>query len=455
MAILTDDGSVSPPVPPVLPPDLPVEEPEGPGAGRPDPRRIILPAVLAAPVLLLIILTPVHLSDLTGGLLGQRADPGGMSTLVVLGSVSTVAAIMICRWQPWWALALAVWPYVTVVLAGTFVWAWWPALIAVAVVAAVDDWRRAIPGWAAAVAMGIVYSVGSIPALLPGGMIYVTYPRLYGPGETPVSPGIDAAKVTAYLMAPTVAVLIAAAIGMTRRARRQAVISRRQSAIATATMHRARRAESLAGERARIARDLHDVVAHHISLVAVRAESAPFVHPELPETARDVLDDIAADARQALEELRQVLGVLVRADGERPERRPQPGASDIGALATAAQAAGQAVVLTWSPAGPLAQDVPAAAGYVLYRVVQEALTNARRHAPGREVRVTIGGGPDLVTATIGNEVDPLYRPGPPGRGLIGMRERVTVLGGTLDTGVRDGSFVVELALPGTRSGTGG
>ena len=119
-----------------------------------------------------------------------------------------------------------------------------------------------------------------------------------------------------------------------------------------------------------------------MSLVAVRAESAPFLHPDLNDDARAVLADIAHDAREALTELRQVLVVLQRTSDE-SERAPQPTACDVDDLVASAVAAGQPIALegAW-------HDVPPAAGYVLYRAVQEGLTNARRHAPGSLTTVT-------------------------------------------------------------------
>ena len=196
--------------------------------------------------------------------------------------------------------------------------------------------------------------------------------------------------------------------------------------------------ESLAGERARLARDLHDVVAHHVSLVAVRAESAPFLHPDLNDDARAVLADIAADAREALTELRQVLVVLQRTSDE-SERAPQPTACDVDDLVACAVAAGQPIVLDgrW-------HDVPPAAGYVLYRAVQEGLTNARRHAPGRLTTVIRTQSDDAVGFRMTNPAD---RDVEPGRGLIGMRERVEALGGTMTAVVVDGEFVLEIEVP--------
>nr|WP_281362264.1 histidine kinase [Cellulomonas humilata] len=227
------------------------------------------------------------------------------------------------------------------------------------------------------------------------------------------------------------AVGISAAIGAGYR-------SSARHAAAHVTEQHALVVESLAGERARLARDLHDVVAHHVSLVAVRAESAPFVHPDLNDDARGVLAAIATDAREALTELRQVLVVLQRTSDE-GERTPQPTACDVDDLVASAVAAGQAVTLDgeW-------RDVPPATGYVLYRAVQEGLTNARRHAPGVTARLSRMQANGAVGFRMTN---PAERVAEPGRGLIGMRERVEALGGTMTAVMDDEEFVLEIQVP--------
>jgi signal transduction histidine kinase len=175
-----------------------------------------------------------------------------------------------------------------------------------------------------------------------------------------------------------------------------------------------------------------------VSLVAVRAESAPFVHPDLNDDARAVLAAIATDAREALTELRQVLVVLQRTSDE-GERAPQPTACDVDDLVSSAIAAGQPVDLDgeW-------REVPPATGYVLYRAVQEGLTNARRHSAGAVTSLNRMQTDDAVGFRMTN---PAEREAEPGRGLIGMRERVEALGGTMTAVVVDKEFVLEVAVP--------
>ncbi|WP_203338686.1 sensor histidine kinase [Nocardioides limicola] len=193
-------------------------------------------------------------------------------------------------------------------------------------------------------------------------------------------------------------------------------------------------------ERARLARDLHDVIAHHVSLIAVRAETAPYTDPDLDRTGRRILSEIAADARLALDELRGVLGILGRAGDA--ERAPQPTWGDIGALVERARKAGTEIRLS----GDVAAATSAAAGYAAYRVVQEALTNARKHAPDARVSVDLEVTEQLLFVRVSNPA----RPGAasePGNGLTGMRERVEALGGRLSITQGGGDFVVEATVP--------
>ncbi|MCL2796428.1 MAG: histidine kinase, partial [Microbacteriaceae bacterium] len=198
---------------------------------------------------------------------------------------------------------------------------------------------------------------------------------------------------------------------------------------------------AVVAERARLARDLHDVVAHHVSLIAVRAETAPYTDPEIGEVGRRVLGDIAADARMALDELRGVLGILGRAGDA--ERAPQPTWSDISALVERSRAAGVDVRLQ----GETSAQVSVGAGYAAYRLVQEALTNARRHAPGEQVEVELAATGRLLSVRVVNGGAAAANIG--GHGLVGMRERVEALGGRFRAGRENGSFVVEATLPQT------
>ena len=174
---------------------------------------------------------------------------------------------------------------------------------------------------------------------------------------------------------------------------------RTQRALAAQTeraeLERARRA--VLEERTRIARELHDVVAHHMSLIAVRAETAPYRLSDLPESARAEFGSLSEVAREALTEMRRLLGVL-RHD-QPAGLAPQPQLSDIPALVDAARRAGVSVELT---VPPVLDRVPAGVAVCAYRIVQESLSNASQHAPGAAVTVSVGHDAGAVLLRVAN-----------------------------------------------------
>ncbi|MEU9606997.1 sensor histidine kinase [Streptomyces sp. NPDC048057] len=208
---------------------------------------------------------------------------------------------------------------------------------------------------------------------------------------------------------------------------------------------------TLLEERTRIARELHDVVAHHMSVITVQADSAPYRISGLPDEAREEFTSIAASARESLTEMRRLLAVLRSEDAD-GELAPQPGVARVQQLVEATVRAGVPVELSLSvPAG----SVPQAVDLSAYRIVQEALSNVVRHAPGAATRVSVvSDGTDLIVVVVngpaaeaGTAAPPLESAGT-GHGLVGMRERVRLTGGTLDTGpLPDGGFRVAARLP--------
>lgn len=199
-------------------------------------------------------------------------------------------------------------------------------------------------------------------------------------------------------------------------------------------------------ERARIAREMHDVVAHSMSMIAVRAETAPYRLGELPDDVRAEFADVAAAARQSLTEMQDLLGVL-RAD-DAGERAPQPGLTDLEELLQRTRAAGAR--LTWELETP---EVPPALGLSAYRIVQQGLANAAEHAPGAPVRVRVvpDGGALRIAVVNGAATTrtPSDRPAEGrGSGLPGMRERAAVHGGEVVAGpTPDGGFALSATLP--------
>jgi signal transduction histidine kinase len=197
-------------------------------------------------------------------------------------------------------------------------------------------------------------------------------------------------------------------------------------------------------ERARIARELHDIVSHAISVVTVQTQA---VRRRLgPEHAReaDDLRAVEATAREAMADLRRLFGVL-RADGEAPSLAPQPGLGELERLLEQTRAAGLAVELEIEgAAGPL----PPGADLAAYRVVQEALTNVRRHARASRATVRLRFGGDRLEIVVDDDGVGAGATGDGGHGLVGMRERLVLYGGELETGPRPGGgFRVRATLP--------
>ena len=221
----------------------------------------------------------------------------------------------------------------------------------------------------------------------------------------------------------------------------------------TALEERARRLESerdalaqvaAAAERARIARELHDVVAHHVSVMVVQADGAAFALERSPEKASAALTAISATGRQALAEMRRLLGVLRSPEQDAADLAPVPGTGDLGTLLEQA-----GIPVTFSQDGrprPLAEG----ADLTVYRIVQEALTNVRKHGGhGVAAAVTLRHGPDRVTITISDDGRGAAAPDDgAGHGLAGMRERVELYGGQVTAGPRPGGgYQVTATLP--------
>ncbi|MEU1249270.1 sensor histidine kinase [Micromonospora arida] len=224
-------------------------------------------------------------------------------------------------------------------------------------------------------------------------------------------------------------------------------LSRRALAAQAELSEREQERRAVLEERTRIARELHDVVAHHMSLIAVQAETAPYRLTDVPAPAAAEFVAIAASARDALTDMRRLLGVL-RSETSGPQTAPQPDLTDLGAMVDAARRAGLPVTLDVEPVDD--DRVPAPVGLAAYRIVQEGLANAARHAAGAAVRVTVRVGRSGLGVRVENSPADV-RPTPDGgsgHGLTGMRERATSLGGTFTAGpLPDGGYAVAAELP--------
>jgi signal transduction histidine kinase len=268
-----------------------------------------------------------------------------------------------------------------------------------------------------------------------------------------ITAGVVTGAAAVFINEPSGAVAIVLTVilllvGTFVRSRRS---GREQLAVAE-RRHEGERA--LLEERQRIARELHDVVAHHMSVIAIQAEAAPYKTADPPKELVESFAEIRASALSGLNELRRVLGVL-RSDT--PDTAPQPGLDDLAGLLESARNGG--VTVTSAVSGtprPLPQGVDLSA----YRIVQEALSNAMRHAPGAAVQVHLHYGEAALVIEVRNDscapgTQALWeQPGEPGpsdgggHGIMGMRERAAMLGGHLEARpAPNGEFLVTAALP--------
>jgi signal transduction histidine kinase len=223
--------------------------------------------------------------------------------------------------------------------------------------------------------------------------------------------------------------LVASGVGLYIGARREGLVAQRQRAVAD--------------ERLRIAQELHDVVAHSVSLIVVQAQALGATSDD--ERVRDATDGIADLGRQAMTEMHRTLKLLRGSEEDPAALAPQPGLGELPELIERARGAGVGVELAVEgEPRPLAQSVDLSA----YRIVQEALTNVVKHAGAAETTVTLGYRPDALELTIADTGAGAPAPGPGGHGLVGMRERAAMFGGTLTAGPRDGrGFEVRASLP--------
>ncbi|MEU0409953.1 histidine kinase [Streptomyces griseorubiginosus] len=254
-----------------------------------------------------------------------------------------------------------------------------------------------------------------------------------------------------YVVSVVFAVLLISAIigwGLLVRSKRQLMLSLRDRARRAETEARLRAEQAQRLARESIAREMHDVLAHRLTLLSVHAGALEF-RPDAPqeEVAR-AAGVIRESAHEALQDLREIIGVL-RAGDHDDTGRPQPTLVALDTLVAESREAGMKVVLDSRVTDPAA--VPASVGRTAYRIAQEGLTNARKHAPGTEVTVTVSGGPGGgLVVSVRNPAPEGEVPHVPGsgQGLIGLTERATLAGGRLEHGPEpDGAFRVEAWLP--------
>ena len=301
----------------------------------------------------------------------------------------------------------------------------------------------------------------SLPALAACLVLFAAVVVRYNPGGNPGQPRnqVEFFLVTAllYLLAPLSAWALGDSMGY-----RRAYAAALEERAARAERERDAQAEiAAAAERARIARELHDVIAHNLSVMVAQADGGAYAFDAAPEQSRQALTEIGRTGRQALSEMSSLLGVL-RTGPEAAPLAPAPAADEIAQLVTQAREAGMRVSYTVEG---VARRLPAGLSLAAYRIVQEALTNVRKHAgPEAAAEVTLGYGqeellvrviddgrvatgkpatlPRYGTARAADPVNPV------GHGLAGMRERAATYGGTVQAGPRaGGGFEVTARLP--------
>ncbi|MFI8824591.1 sensor histidine kinase [Streptomyces sp. NPDC053431] len=285
---------------------------------------------------------------------------------------------------------------------------------------------------------------------LAGGLTAATLSQL----RWPMSETESSAARVFFTVIMTVPFALAWVLGDSLRTRRAYFAQLEERASRLEKEREAQAKVAVAAERARIARELHDVVAHNVSVMVVQADGAAYVMDTSPETARQALETIAGTGRQALAEMRRLLGILRTGEHqEAGEYVPQPDVEQIEDLVEQVRGAGLAVdfKIEGTP-----RPLPSGVELTAYRIVQEALTNTRKHGGpdvGASVRlVYFDDGLGLLVEDDGRGApQEMYEDGGAdgrGHGLIGMRERVGMVGGTLDAGPRPGGgFRISALLP--------
>lgn len=251
---------------------------------------------------------------------------------------------------------------------------------------------------------------------------------------------------------PVAWMVAATAAGDSVRSRRSYITAMGERA--AAFQERAERAEQaldeesrrqVAEERLRIARELHDVVAHHIAVINVQAGVANHLVRTDPDAAQDALGDVRRGASTVLDEMSDILSILRRPDDPNGSTQPLPTLDQLDDLISGFAASGLEV--DWRTSGAH-QPLTPATGLAAYRIVQESLTNAQRHGANARASVLVAYGPQSLTLDITNAAAPAPGSGRAGHGIVGMRERAVAAGGTIEIGRDgDGSFRVHATLP--------
>lgn len=344
--------------------------------------------------------------------------PGAPTTAVLVVLAVDLAVLAYRRTWPMWTLALTALGTVPAVLLGADLE---PFLIPVAiatytVIVRTDRWT-----------LGVLTAPVSSLALV------ILVILLAGPGVT--QEGLGRLAVLGMAIAAAIAV----------RNRRAYIAAYKERAVRAEQSREEEARRRVVEERLHIARELHDVVAHHIAVINVQAGAAGQLIGSRPEAAREALEHVRRSSRAVLDELRGLLGVLRRPeDPEELSTQPMPGVAQLPSLIDSFRSSGLELHCTFTGA---ALPLPSTADLVAYRVVQEALTNAHRHGNGT-AQLSVRYTPSSLLLEVTNPPATEPRAHGTGLGLLGMKERAAVVGATIDAGrVPDGRFRVRVGLP--------
>ena len=368
--------------------------------GDPSPRAVDVAIAVAVGV-------PVVGTTLASGIEQDRVLAG-----LGFGLAASLPLLVRRRW-PFAVLAVTLAIAIVTTVDGQYLF---PIMVALYTIGSTRPWEAAIPAAAAPPAAGVIY-------MLAGGTEF-TYDDLIGVSLT---------------------CAISAGIGLLVRSRRERIDVFRERAERLERERELLADAAVAEERVRIAQELHDVVAHNVSLIVVQAQALGATVPEERVTA--ATQDIANLGREAMAEMHRTLKLLRGGGDQAAERTPQPGLGDLDDLLDHTRAAGLRVELAVEgDPRPLAQSVDLSA----FRILQEALTNVVKHAGRAHTPVLLGYRADALELTVTDTGDgtPAQSATPGGHGLVGMRERAALFGGTLTAGPRgDHGFEVRAILP--------
>ena len=367
--------------------------------GRPSPRTVDVALTVAVGV-------PVLATTVASGAKQDRVLLG-----VVFGLAATLPLLVRRRW-PFAVLAVTLAAAIATPVDGQYVF---PIMVALYTIGSARSWEATIAAATTPVLAGLIY-------ILAGGPEFTT--------DDLLAVGLTSA--------------VTAGLGLLVQSRRVSFEALEERAARLDRERELLAERAVAEERVRIAQELHDVVAHNVSLIVVQAQALAATVPG--ERVAATTSDIAQLGREAMAEMHRTLRLL-RAGEEKARRAPQPGLGDLDGLLERSRAAGLPVELAVEGAArPLAQSVDLSA----FRILQEALTNVVKHAARARTTVLIGYGADALELTVTDSGDGTVtqEPAPGGHGLVGMRERAALFGGTLTAGPCTGhGFEVHAVLP--------